>query len=58
MVEVEVAFLLTVSQYVSVSSPFWDLRPDITSCRNVAGFPYVAFCDSQDYGGGTLTLPQ
>jgi hypothetical protein len=26
----------SVSQYILVSSPFWDLRPDITSCRNVA----------------------
>jgi hypothetical protein len=25
-----------VRQYVSVSSPLWDLRPDITSCRKVA----------------------
>jgi hypothetical protein len=39
-VEVEVTLRLTVSQsvsqYVLLSSPFRDLRPDITSCRNVA----------------------
>jgi hypothetical protein len=37
--EVEVALRLTVSQSVSMSwyrVPTWDLRPDITSCRNVA----------------------
>jgi hypothetical protein len=26
----------SVSQYVFVSSPLWDLRPDITSCLKVA----------------------
>jgi hypothetical protein len=34
--EVEVTLRLTVGRYVFVSSPLWDLRPDITSCRNVA----------------------
>jgi hypothetical protein len=34
--EVEVTLRLTVSQYVLVSSPLWDLRPDLTSCRKVA----------------------
>jgi hypothetical protein len=37
--EVEVTLWLTVSQSVSMSwyrAPLWDLRPDITSCRDVA----------------------
>jgi hypothetical protein len=37
--EVEVTLRLTVSQSISMSwyrAPLWDLRPDITSCRNVA----------------------
>jgi hypothetical protein len=40
LVEVEVTLQLTVSQsvsqYVEVSNPVWDLWPDITSCRRVA----------------------
>jgi hypothetical protein len=35
-IEVEVILRLTVSQYVLVSSPLWDLRPDITSCGLVS----------------------
>jgi hypothetical protein len=31
-VEVEVTLRLTVSQYVEVSSPIWDLSTDITFC--------------------------
>jgi hypothetical protein len=36
LVEVEVTLRQSVSQYALVSIPLWDLRPDITSCRNVA----------------------
>jgi hypothetical protein len=32
---VEVTLQLTVSQYVKVSSPLWDLWPDITFCPKV-----------------------
>jgi hypothetical protein len=34
--EVEVTLRLTVSQYVEVSSPLWDLWPKITFCLKVA----------------------
>jgi hypothetical protein len=39
LVEVQVTLRPTASQSVSMSwyrAPLWDLRPDITSCRNVA----------------------
>jgi hypothetical protein len=35
MIEVEVTLQLTVSQYVKLSSPLWDLWPDITFCPKV-----------------------
>jgi hypothetical protein len=38
----------SVSQYAMVSSPLWDLRPDITSCRKVAVlFLWGAFSDER-----------
>jgi hypothetical protein len=35
-IKVKVTLRLTVSQYVLVSSPVWDLWPDITSCLKVS----------------------
>jgi hypothetical protein len=51
----EVTLRLTVGQSVSQSvsmswyrAPFWDLRPDITSCRNVAVWN-LRYCRSRSY---------
>jgi hypothetical protein len=53
-VEVEVNSRLTVSQHVLVSSPLWDLLPDITSYLKV----YIWKLLSYFYGAPSLTKRQ
>jgi hypothetical protein len=36
----------SVSQYILVSSPLWDMQPNITSCRNVAVWKLRSYFDN------------
>jgi hypothetical protein len=58
LVEVEVALWHSVSQSVSMSwyrAPLWDLRPDITSCRNVAVWNLLScFCGTPSLTRGRV----
>jgi hypothetical protein len=46
-IEVEATLWLTISQYVLVSSPLWDLRPDIASYWKVSVWKlWSCFCET------------
>jgi hypothetical protein len=49
------SYITTDGQYVLVSSPLWDLWPDITSCRKVAAWNLQScFCEAPSLTRGRI----